>query len=143
LDLERIQKMAKSYQVFISHSWDHSDALLALRNLLNSRGYFNVEFKEVSRDEPIDSINANYIKQRLRDKISNSNIVLGLAGIFASHSYWMEWELDKAMLLNIPIVGIIPRGQQRISTTVSSRSKIDVRWNTESIVSAIRTYGNL
>lgn len=132
--------MAKTYSIFISHSWQNSDALESLRKLLNDRGYFNVEFEEVSKDEPINSTNAYYIKQRLAEKIGNSNIVIGLAGMYASYSDWMEWELDKALDLEVPIIGVIPRGQERISTTVSSRSKIDVRWNTESIVSAIRDY---
>ena len=132
--------MAKTYSIFISHSWQNSDALESLRRLLNDRGYFNVEFEEVSKDEPINSINASYIKTRLAEKIRNSDVVLGLAGMYASHSDWMEWELDKALDLNIPIVGVVPRGQERISTTVSSRSKVDVRWNTESIVAAIREY---
>ncbi|MGF1805504.1 TIR domain-containing protein [Aliivibrio sifiae] len=132
--------MSKTYHIFISHSWQNSSALESLRNLLSERGYFNVEFEEVSKDEPINSTNAYYIKQRLAEKIGNSNIVLGLAGMYASHSDWMEWELDKALELDIPIVGVIPRGQERISTTVSSRSIVDVRWNTESIVAAIRAH---
>ncbi|MDY0250039.1 MAG: TIR domain-containing protein [Pseudomonas sp.] len=132
--------MAKTYSIFISHSWQNSDALVSLRRLLNDRGYFSVEFEEVSKDEPIDSSNAYYIKKRLAEKIGNSDVVLGLAGIYASHSDWMEWELEKALELDVPIVGVIPRGKERISTTVSSRSKIDVRWNTESIVAAIRDY---
>ena len=132
--------MAKTYHIFISHSWQNSDALEGLRRLLNDRGYFNVEFEEVSKDEPINSTNAYYIKRRLAEKIGNSNVVIGLAGMYASHSDWMEWELDKAIELDIPIIGVIPRGQERISTTVSSRSVVDVRWNTESIVGAVRTY---
>ncbi|MBQ4851406.1 TIR domain-containing protein [Pseudoalteromonas sp. MMG012] len=132
--------MAKTYSIFISHSWQNSDALTRLHNLLKERGYFNVEFEEVSKDEPINSSNADYIKRRLREKIDNSDIVLGLAGMYASHSDWMEWELDKALDLKVPIVGVIPRGQERISTTVSSRSITDVGWNTESIVAAIRDY---
>ena len=132
--------MAKTYSIFISHSWQNSDALVNLRRLLNDRGYFSVEFEEVSKDEPINSSNAYYIKKRLAEKIGNSDVVLGLAGIYASHSDWMEWELEKALELDVPIVGVIPRGQERISTIVSSRSKIDVRWNTESIVAAIRDY---
>jgi hypothetical protein len=132
--------MAKVYRIFISHSWQYSDDLSNLRSLLNERGYFNVEFEEVSKDEPINSENSVYIKQRLAGKIKNSNIVLGLAGIYASHSDWMEWELTKAVELGIPIVGVIPWGQERVSRTVTSRSKTDVRWNTESIVAAIREY---
>ena len=132
--------MAKDYKIFISHSWTYHEDLLGLRNLLNERGYFNVEFTEVSKDVPINSENANYIKTALKNKISQSTIVLALAGIYASHSDWMIWELDTALTLGIPIIGVIPRGQERISQEVFSRSKVDVRWNTESIVDAIKKY---
>ena len=132
--------MAKDYKIFVSHSWAHSDDLIALQNLLNGRGYFNVEFTEASKDVPINSENATYVKSRLKSKIINSDIVLALAGVYASHSDWMIWELDTAVSNSIPIVGVIPRGQERISQEVSSRSKEDVRWNTESIVEAIRKH---
>jgi hypothetical protein len=132
--------MSKEYHIFISHSWSYPDDLKNLRNLLNERGYFNVEFEEASADEPINSANAAYIKQRLKQKIDKSNIVLGIAGMYASYSDWMAWELDKAIELDVPIVGVIPRGQEKISKTVSDRSKEDVHWNTESIVAAIRKW---
>jgi hypothetical protein len=132
--------MAKNYSVFISHSWQHIEDLKNLRNLLENRGYFNVQFEEATPDVPINSDNAYYIRQRLKQKISNSDIVLGIAGVYASHSEWMQWELDKAVELNVPIIGVIPRGQERISTVVSSRAKELVRWNTESIVEAIRKW---
>ena len=127
-------------KIFISHSWDNDQDHKNLKSLLNDRGYFNVEFEEVTKDKPINSENAAYIKSQIKEKIKNSNIVLGLAGVYASYSDWMEWELDKARELGVSIVGVIPRGQERISTVVSSRSKEDVRWNTESIVAAIRQH---
>lgn len=133
--------MAKDYKIFISHSWAHTNDLVALQNLLNARGYFNVEFMEVSKKIPINSENAPYVKSVLKQKILNSDIVLGLSAIYASHSDWMIWELETAINNSIPIVGVIPRGQERISTEVHSRSIVDVRWNTESIVFAIRSHG--
>ncbi|HCC53201.1 MAG TPA: hypothetical protein DEQ30_15130, partial [Porphyromonadaceae bacterium] len=88
--------MAKDYHVFISHSWSYPEDLRNLRSLLIERGYFNVEFEEASAEEPINSVNATYIKQRLKEKIEKSNIILGIAGIYASYSDWMAWELDTA-----------------------------------------------
>ena len=132
--------MAYDYKIFISHSWAYSDDLEALQNLLNLRGYFNVEFMEASKKVPINSERAQYVKSVLKKKILNSDIVLGLAAIYASHSEWMIWELKTAINHKIPIIGIIPRGQLRISSEVEKRSVVDVRWNTESIVQAIRNY---
>lgn len=132
--------MAKIYTIFISHSWAYVDDLKNLKHLLENRGYFNVQFEEATPDVPINSENASYIKQRLRQKISNSDVVLGIAGVYASYSDWMTWELDKALELDKPIIGVVPRGAERISTVVSSRAKEVVRWNTESIVAAIRKW---
>jgi hypothetical protein len=132
--------MSKIFTIFISHSWSHDKHHINLKTLLNNRGYFNIEFEEATKDEPINSDDSKYIKQVLAKKIKNSNIVLGIAGIYASHSEWMKWELTKAEYLGIPIIGVIPRGQERISTVVSSRSEKNVNWNTESIVHAIRQY---
>ena len=52
----------------------------------------------------------------------------------------MKWEIETAKELGIPIVGIIPRGQERISRIVFDNSIVDIRWNTESIVQAIRAH---
>ena len=133
--------MAKDYKIFISHSWSYTGDLEALQRLLNTRGYFNVTFLEATKKTPIDSENAAYVKTVLKARILQSDIVLALAGVYATHSDWMIWELETAKANNIPIVGVIPRGQERISTEVYSRSIVDVKWNTESIVDAVRTYG--
>lgn len=132
--------MAKDYKIFISHSWSYTADLEALQKLLNDRGYFNVEFLEASKKVPINSENAQYIKTVLKSRILQSDVVLALAAVYATHSEWMIWELDTAKDYNIPIIGVIPRGQERISTEVYSRSIVDVRWNTESIVDAIRAH---
>lgn len=132
--------MAKDYKIFISHSWAHTEDLESLQKLLNSRGYFNVAFMEASKKCPINSENAPYVKTVLKQRILSSDIVLALAGIYASYSEWMIWELETAKNNAIPIVGVFPRGQERISTEIYNRSIVDVKWNTESIVETIRTY---
>ena len=81
--------MARELKLFISHSWDNYQHLKDLRRLLNDRGYFNVSFEEVPKHEPINSTRASYIKSKLSSKISNSNIVIGLAGMYASYSNWI------------------------------------------------------
>ena len=100
--------------------------------------HFNVEFEEVPPHEPIDSYNSAYVKYRVSQRISNSDIVIGLAGMYASYSSWMKWELNQAIQQRKPILGVIPWGQERISETVRSKANKIVRWNTESIVNAIR-----
>lgn len=135
--------MSREINVFISHSWDHVEDLRRLRTLLKNRGYFNVEFKEVAPDSPINSSNSEYVKRVLRKNIEDSNVVLGIAGMYASYSEWMDWELSTAISKGKKVVGVIPWGQERISQTVTKYSTENVRWNTESIVDAIRRNSNI
>lgn len=130
--------LLKEYTVFISHSWDYNNQYMRLVEMLNNAKLFNVKYEEATKDNPINSQNAPYIKVKLSEKISKSNIVLGLAGMYASHSEWMQWELDKALKLGVPIVGVIPWGQERVSNIVVERAKELVGWNTDPIVNAIR-----
>lgn len=132
--------MAKDYKIFISHSWKYPTDLKNLKNLLNQRGYFDVEFKEATQEQPINSENASYIKQVLKKKILSSDLVLAISGIYASYSEWIEWEILTSKSNNIPVIGVVPLGQLKTSRTVTKHSVIDVKWRTESIVDAIRTY---
>jgi len=132
--------MAKTYSLFISHSWDHDDLLQSLKNLLNSRGYFPAEYTQIEKTCPINSERASVIKSNITKRLEESDVVLAIAGIFASHSDWMQWEMDKAKELGLKVIGVVPRGQERISQEVYNRSVVDVRWNADSIVDAIRRY---
>lgn len=130
--------MAKVYNVFISHSWDYVSDLMNLRRLLENRGYFKVKFLESPPHDPINSTNSAYVKSVIKGHIQQADVVIGMAGIYASYSDWMKWELDKAIEMNKPVLGVIPWGQVNVSTVVQQRAKELVRWNTESIVDAIR-----
>jgi hypothetical protein len=72
--------------------------------------------------------------------ISESQAVLAIAGVYATHSEWMNWELQVAKELKKPIIGVIPWGQQRVSSVVNQNATEVVGWNTESIVAAIRSH---
>lgn len=132
--------MAKKYSLYISHSWRRENELTRLRNLLENRTYFPIEFLEASPDRPINSQNANYIRQRLGLKISDSDVLLAIAGVYATTSEWINFEIEVAYQLGIPIIGVTPWGQSKISSTVRNYAVDIVGWNTESVVKAIRKY---
>jgi hypothetical protein len=130
--------MAKTYRVFVSHSWKHNDVLQQLKEIMDNRGYFYADYTHVEKTEPINSTNDSVIKANITKRLQDSDIVLAIAGVYASYSDWMQWEMDKARDLGLKVIGVIPRGQERISSQVYSRSVEDVRWNADSIVAAIR-----
>lgn len=130
--------MAKIYRLFISHSWDHVDDLKNLKGLLEQQESFDVEFYEIAPENAINSDNSTYIKHCISARIGEADIVLGIAGIYASYSEWMQWELDKAKEKGKKIIGVVPWGQERISSIVAARADVVVRWNTKSIIEAIK-----
>lgn len=132
--------MAKEYKLFISHSWDHDDVLQDLKNRIDSRGYFPATYTQIEKNCPIDSENAWVIKANITKRLQESDVVLAIAGVYASYSEWMQWEMDKAKELGLRVIGVIPRGQEHISHEVFNRSAVDVHWNADSIVDAIRNY---
>ena len=132
--------MARTYNLFISHRWEYSDLLDRLKTLLDNRGYFSAEYKQVEKNHPINSEYAPVIKAQITRRLQDSDIVLAIAGVSSSNSDWMVWEMEKAKELGLKVVGVIPWGAQRISQEVYSRSVVDVHWSTESVVDAIRKY---
>jgi len=134
--------MAREFKVFISHSWTRSGHLNRLQNLLVTRGYFPVIFTESSIYNPINSMNEPYVRKRLAERIQESHIMLVIGAVYATRSEWMPWEMKAAQLYDVPIIGVIPWGNRYVSTVVQQHAVEIVRWNTESIVAAIRRYAN-
>lgn len=132
--------MAKIYKLFISHRWEYDNMLRNLKNLLNERGYFSAEYYQFEKNCPCNSEEASVIKANITKRLKETDVVLAIAGVSASYSEWMQWEMDKALELGLKIVGVIPRGNKYVSKEVSQRSVENVRWNTESVVEAIRKY---
>jgi hypothetical protein len=134
------------YNLFISHSWSYSDTYVSLCKLLNSAAYFSYKNYSVPQDDPLRiSSKTNYryniqLRRKLTEQMKHASVVLILAGVYSSYSDAIDMEIDIAKELNKPIIAIEPWGSERTSTVVKNSANIIVRWNTESIVKAIRAY---
>ena len=83
-------------------------------------------------------ISCKYIKSKIRERLAESDVVIGMAGMYGSYSEWMQWEIETAKSIGKPLIAVIPWGQERVSSIIAGHADKIVRWNTESIVSAIR-----
>ena len=132
----------KTYNLFISHSWNYTDAYDRLTNLLSERGYFAFRDYSVPRDDPIHGAGTDaQLRQAIRNQMTPCHVVLILAGVYATYSKWINVEIDlaeKGFTYAKPIVAIRPWGSQRISERVGLAADRIVGWNTESVVGAIR-----
>ena len=132
----------RTFNLFISHSWSYSDSYDRLIELLEARPYFFFRNYSVPRNDPIhDAGTADELREAISRQMAPSSVVLILAGVYASYSKWIDEEIDLAtngFSVAKPIIAIAPWGSQRTSARVTDAADVLVRWNTESIVSAIR-----
>lgn len=134
----------RTFNLFISHSWSYPNAYDGLVGLLNQRSYFSYKNYSVSQDDPIHNAPTDaLLRSAIKDQISPSSVVVILAGVYASHSKWINIEIDLAQngfSTSKPILAIEPWGSERTSAVVKQAADEVVRWNTESIVKAIRAF---
>ena len=80
------------------------------------------------------------MQEKIRDRIALCSCVIILSGMYVAYSEWIDYEIDTAVALRKPIIGVKPWGQERIPTKVQNNSDIMVGWNSASIVQAVRDY---
>ena len=68
------------------------------------------------------------------------HVVLILAGVYATNSSSIDLEIEAAKELKKPIIGIEPWGAEKVSSKVRENADVMVKWNSDSIVDAIRKY---
>lgn len=127
------------YNLFISHSWNYSDAYEKLVNLLNAKTYFNYKNYSVPKNDPIHNAPYEYqLKEAIRKRMQPASCVLIMAGVYSTYSKWINIEIELAKSMNKKIIAIEPWGSEKTSRTVKNAADVIVGWNTDSIVNAIR-----
>ena len=130
----------RTYHLFISHSWRYGDQYDRLKNLLDKSGLSYRDYS-VPRDDPIHNArSARQLQEAIKNQMQYASVVLVLAGVYASHSKWIDIEIDLAessFASAKPIVAIEPRGSERTSARVKQAADRIVGWSTKSIVRAI------
>lgn len=130
-----------TYNLFISHSWTYSDAYEKLVALLDAKSYFIYKNYSVPKDDPIHHAPYDYqLKAAIKAQMQSASYVLILAGVYASYSKWINIEIELAQQMNKTIIAIDPWSSEKTSTVVKNAADKIVKWNTYSIVSAIRGY---
>lgn len=130
-----------TYNLFISHSWNYSDTYDGLVNLLNAKPYFDYKNYSVPKNDPIHNAPYDYqLKAAIRNQMQHASCVLILAGVYSSYSKWINIEIQLAQEMGKKIIAIEPWGAERTSIVVKNAADETVRWNTDSIVRAIRGY---
>ncbi|WP_454865631.1 TIR domain-containing protein [Pseudomonas umsongensis] len=131
----------QTYHLFISHSWNYSDAHDSLVRLLNAKEDFTFKNFSVPPDNPIVGAPTDkQLEEAIENKIRPCSAVLIMAGMYATYSKWINKEIEIAKRMGKVIIAIKPFGAERISTVVRDAAHAECAWNTDSIVTAIRQH---
>ena len=131
----------QTYHLFISHSWNYSDAHDNLVRLLNAKPGFTFKNFSVPPDNPIIGAKTDkQLEEAIENKIRLCSAVLIMAGMYSTYSKWINKEIEIARRMGKVIIAIKPFGAERISTVVRRAAHAECVWNTNSIISAIRTH---
>lgn len=131
-----------NYRLFISHAWRYGKDYDRLISFLDSAPYFSYYNYSAPKERPLfpegTPLNNKMIASKITDKISPAQIVLVISGMYGAYSDWMGYEINEAVRLGKPILGIYPWGQTYVPQRVLAVADEMVHWNTDSIVGAIR-----
>ena len=134
----------KTYHLFISHSWAYSDAYEKLIGLLDNSSLSYVDYS-VPQSDPIHTNGTDKeLYAAIKEQIAHASVVLILAGVYSSYSKWIDKEIKIAkegFISKKSIIAIEPFASERTSRKVKDSADTIVKWNTNSIVNAIRLLG--
>jgi len=132
----------KTYDLFLSHMWrnDENSEYYRLERFLRAANNFSWRNYSVPEHDPLGTKTEKQLEEALDRQIRPVNCFVIVAGMYANYRKWIQKELDIARLYGKPIVGVIPWGQERTPIEVQNAAKEMVGWNTDSIVSAIRSH---
>lgn len=130
----------KTRRLFISHAWTYSAHYETLVRWFNEEPNFSWWNYSVPSDDRCPDKTKSGLKTCLTNQINPAQGIIILAGMYAAHSEWIDYEIDEAVRLGKTIIGVRPWGQERTPVKIQNAATTMVNWNSASIISAIRLW---
>lgn len=138
------QMSTRQIHIFISHAWAHSHHYDALASWIFQEpwrvGQASLDFRNYSvpKDDPIhDAPNTRALEDAIFNQISRSHVVVIPSGMYASHSKWIQKEINASKYYGKPILAVNPWGQERKAGVVLDNADEGVGWNKQPLINAI------
>lgn len=97
-------------RAFISFRAEDRQQINGLR-LLAANPKFDIEFYDESVRTAINSSNAAYIRQKIREKINRTSVTLCMVSALTHTSEWVRWELEESLDKGNTIIAMgLPNG---------------------------------
>ncbi|MFC7130556.1 TIR domain-containing protein [Haloferax chudinovii] len=131
----------RAYRLFVSHSWKYSEHFERIQEFLDDDDRLEWHNFSIPEDDPLEFEDRNDLRQKLYQQVRQANVIIVIAGMYVSHSEWIEEEIEMAEHFDKPIIGVRPNGNQRIPASVQEAAVDIVGWRQKSIVNAIAKHG--
>lgn len=103
-EIERGDEGARK-NVFLSFAYEDIDEVNLLRGQAkNDRS--ELEFNDWSVREPFDSERADYLRQKIGERISQSSVTVVYLSASAASSRWVNWEIEESIRRGKAVVGV-------------------------------------
>ena len=110
-NIERLEEVAKQAlererrNVFISFAYEDLDEVNLLRGQAKNE-QTDINFIDRSLRSPFDSARADYIRDRLEDRIKQTSMTVVYLSKDTANSKWVAWEVEKSVELGKEVVAV-------------------------------------
>jgi len=133
-------QFGKSYDLFISHSWDYDGDYHGLIELLERESSLDWHNCSAPRSAPVVALDLAGIRSALARRIYRSDAILVVLGRHLDESKWVRYELSVAREYGRPIIGIKPPKPIPASADIGEVATTMADWTSDSIAQAIKIY---
>jgi hypothetical protein len=151
-DLRRLEESAKkklqeatdkgSPHVFISFCHEDLDEINLLRGQAKNEK-LDLEFDDYSVKEPFNSVNADYIRGKIREKIDHVSVTVVYLTKNSASSDWVNWEISESIKRGKGVVGVYKKDSppRNLPKAFSENGCKAVPWSHGELVKAIEDAG--
>ena len=110
-DIRSLEEKAKAAlqgakrNVFISFATENMDEVNLLRAQAKNDNN-DIEFNDHSVREPYDSERAEYIKQKISERINRASVTVVYLSNDATRSQWVQWEVERSLQLGKRVIAV-------------------------------------
>lgn len=104
---QRLAEAKKDVGRHVFISFDHED--MNDVNLLRGQAKndnLDFQFDDHSVKEPFDSVNADYIRRNIREKIDRCSVTMVYLSDKTASSKWVNWEIEESLKRGKSVIGV-------------------------------------
>jgi hypothetical protein len=128
---------ARQRRLFLSFHQEDKAQVQGFR-LMTYNTNVTLDFSDLSVRQAVNSDNSTYVRQVIKQKISNSSVAVCLIGNGTAWRDWVDWELRTAIALGKGICGVrLKDSRGRVPEALKTIGAPVVPWDVDNITTVI------